>query len=136
MDYCNVIYRGLPLKSYSEVSDSAEVMWDPKMSILTSLFHKLHWIPICFQVQFKMLVFNCKESEYLRDCLFPVTSTIPSSYEGGVCCRSHLLRSYICGTQVSCLFYCRPCHMKHNSLQDDVTPVPILTPSGSCEIIV
>lgn len=77
MDYCNVIYMELPLKSIQKYQIAQKFCMVLRCCTLMSLFHKLHWLPLYFQLQFKMLVFNYKESAYLRNCLFPVTGTHP-----------------------------------------------------------
>lgn len=74
----------VPLKSvrFHQVQNVAvwAVMSMCRRAHRAPLFHELHWLPICFQVQFKVLVGTFKAlrglgMDYVKDCLSPVVST-------------------------------------------------------------
>lgn len=59
LDYCNTSYTGLPLKifrSFNGAECSGQVICASKTSHVTLLLYELLWLPVCFQVEFKLLV--------------------------------------------------------------------------------
>lgn len=79
LDYCNVLYMGLPLKSIwrLQLAQSAvaqSISRTPRMAPVTPLLRKLHWLLVCFWVEFKELVITFKTVHglglgYFRDHL-------------------------------------------------------------------
>lgn len=78
LTYCNALYMGLYLKSIWKVqlvqSAVREVFGAPKIACIILLLNELHWLPVCFWRQFKVLVmtykaFNDKSPGYLMNCL-------------------------------------------------------------------
>ena len=85
LDYCNTLYMGLPLR----------LMWKLQMvqivvaRLLTGMrkhqhispaLAALHWLPVCFCIDFKVLMMTYKAlndlgPQYLAECLLPPRST-------------------------------------------------------------
>ncbi|XP_062825481.1 uncharacterized protein LOC134295910 [Anolis carolinensis] len=65
LDYCNTLYVGLPLKTAQKLQ---LVQWAAARLITgaayrehtTPLLSQLHWLPICYRAQFKVLVLTFK----------------------------------------------------------------------------
>lgn len=81
LDYHNVIYMRLILKTTQKLQLIQNVAMQAVMGMpfANILLCDLHWLPVYYQVQFKLLVATCKAlygvwSSYLRDCLFPTVS--------------------------------------------------------------
>lgn len=100
LDYCNVLYVGLPLKSIPKlllVQTAVVCIVLPKWRFVhvTPLLLELHWLPICVRVQFNVLVITFKglhglELGYLRYCLLGSSEQKDEVHD-----RSCLLRRYI-----------------------------------------
>lgn len=78
VDYCNALCMGIPFKSIWQF----QLMWNTAGPIAVCVSCELNWLPLCFWMQFKVLVFTFKVLHgtgpgYLRDHLFPITSTHP-----------------------------------------------------------
>ncbi|XP_070618653.1 uncharacterized protein, partial [Erythrolamprus reginae] len=86
-DYCNALYMGLPLKSVRKLqivqnAAARAIMGFSKYAHVTPTLRSLHWLPISFRSQFKVLVMTYKAlhgtgPEYLRDRLLPHESQRP-----------------------------------------------------------
>lgn len=84
IDYYNALYMGLLLKDNQQCQLVQNgVAWAillvPKRTYVTPLLHELLWLPVYFQLQYKVLVLTptWHRSDYLRDFPFPITSTRP-----------------------------------------------------------
>ncbi|XP_060100566.1 uncharacterized protein LOC132575897 [Heteronotia binoei] len=81
LDYCNALYMGLPLcrtqKLQSVQNAAARLLLGlPRWEHIRSGLRDLHWLPITFRVQYKVLVITFKAlyglgPAYLRDRLSP-----------------------------------------------------------------
>ncbi|XP_053169630.1 uncharacterized protein LOC128353010 [Hemicordylus capensis] len=95
LNYCNTLYVGLPLKNNQKLqlvqNAAARVLsraarWEH----ITPILKELHWLPVCFRVQFKVLVLTFKALNglgpgYLRDRLLPrVAAHLTRSSEGAL----------------------------------------------------
>ena len=79
---------GLPLKSIQKlqlVQNAAAwvSLGAPRLEHKTLLLRELHWVPVCFRVQFKVLVITFKALHgmgpgCLKDRLIPITLTHPT----------------------------------------------------------
>ena len=79
LDYCNVLPFGLPkyqLDRLQKVQDTAArvIFQMPKFHHITPALIDLHWLPVTFRVQFKLLLFVYKSLEnqsrlYIKDLL-------------------------------------------------------------------
>ncbi|XP_070618091.1 uncharacterized protein, partial [Erythrolamprus reginae] len=86
-DYCNALYMGLPLKSVRKLqivqnAAARAVMGLPRYAHVSPSLRSLHWLPISFRSQFKVLVMTFEAlhgigPEYLRDRLLPHESQRP-----------------------------------------------------------
>ena len=98
IDYCNALYMGLPLKSIQKLqlaqnAAARAVLGAPRRAHITPLLCELHWLPVCFWVQFKVLVITFKALHgmgpgYLKDRLVPIRSTCPTQ-----ACKEGMLRT-------------------------------------------
>lgn len=80
-DYCNTLYVGLPLKMAWKLqlvqNAAAYVIAGARwLNSVRPLLRLLHWLLLCFQTEFKVLVFTFKAlygsgPGYLRDYLRP-----------------------------------------------------------------
>lgn len=58
----------------------------PSMAHITSLFCERHWLPVCFRVQFKVLIITYKSLQdmspsYLRNHLIPIGQARPHPWQ-------------------------------------------------------
>lgn len=65
LNYCNTVYVGLPLKTirkFQLVQNVAlQVVNGARcMTHIAALLHEVHWLPVSFQVQFKVLMVTYK----------------------------------------------------------------------------
>lgn len=93
LDYCNALYVGLPLKSARKLQlaqrSSARLQTGASYRERTTpLLQQLNWLPVCFRIQFKVLVMTFKALDgsgpgYLADCvsLYEPAWTLRSSGE-------------------------------------------------------
>lgn len=96
VDYCNALYIGCPWRVFRNFSWwKTFLVWALRRVPRTS--HKLHWLSICFQIQFKIWPSEpfTAWAGYLRDCLFIIISAhaMKSGIIGTL--QFYLLRSYI-----------------------------------------
>ena len=85
LDHCNALYVGLPLRLMRKL----QVVQNAAARLLTGVrkhqhispvLAKLHWLPICFHIDFKVLMLTYKAlnglgPRYLVECLLPPRST-------------------------------------------------------------
>lgn len=85
-------YMGLPLKNiwkFHLVQNAVvwTVICTSKIAHGTSLLHRLHWLPLCFWVQFRVLILTFKAGiglGYLKDHLHRNTSTHPIKFSRSI----------------------------------------------------
>lgn len=102
IECCNTLHMELPLKSawkppLVQTSAAQAVMCTIKPVPVTPRLPKLYWLPVCFQVQFTMLMMPNKVlggmlPHHLKNLFFPVRSMHPI---GWACCESHRPRNVI-----------------------------------------
>lgn len=100
LDYCNVLYMRLTLNTTWKLQLDQNVVVQavidaPWFTHVTPLLRELHWLPVFFWMQFRMLVIvfkalNGTGADYLQDRLFLKTSTSPTrlDYIGQACSYS------------------------------------------------
>uniref|UniRef100_A0A803TWJ5 Reverse transcriptase domain-containing protein n=1 Tax=Anolis carolinensis TaxID=28377 RepID=A0A803TWJ5_ANOCA len=93
LDYCNALYMGLPLKTARKLqlvqqAEARLISGAAYRERTTPLLSQLHWMPICYRAQFKVLVLACKALNgsgptYLSERISPYepTRTLRSSGE-------------------------------------------------------
>ncbi|KAF7252606.1 putative RNA-directed DNA polymerase from transposon BS [Varanus komodoensis] len=87
LDFCNVLYMGLPLKMLQILqlvqNRAARLLTGTgRCSHITPVLHQLHWLPIEVRAQFKVLVMTYKALNglgpgYLKECLRPYMPSCP-----------------------------------------------------------
>lgn len=88
MDYCNMLYMGLSLTSIWKLQliknvAARIILGSPGMAHVTPPLHELHWLQVCFWVQFKVLIITFKAlhgrlAGYLQNHLCPIISAYPT----------------------------------------------------------
>jgi len=106
LDYCNGLLIGLPaslLNLLQRVQNSAArvVKQLPKSSHITSILRDLHWLPISFRVDYKVLLLTFKglnglAPSYISNLLVPYTPsrTLRSSYDNLLTVPRHRSTTY------------------------------------------
>lgn len=84
LDYCNSLYLGLPQSSIARLqmvqNAAARLLTRAKKTDhITPVLASLHWLPVYFRIQFKILLFvfkalNGQAPSYLSDHLIPFSS--------------------------------------------------------------
>ena len=79
LDYCNALYSGLPKKSTDRLqlvqNAAARVLMKTKLrDHITPVLASLHWLPVVFRIDFKIILLvykalNGLAPAYLDDCL-------------------------------------------------------------------
>ncbi|KAG5268003.1 hypothetical protein AALO_G00228360 [Alosa alosa] len=76
LDYCNALYAGLSQTSISRLqlvqNAAARFLTNtPRREHITPVLYTLHWLPVCYRIVFKILlfVFNALAPEYLSEML-------------------------------------------------------------------
>ena len=96
LDYCNSLLHALPKYQLSKLqrvmNASARLVYcAPKSCHITPLLRELHWLPVCYRIEYKIIllifkVLHCMEPDYLRHLI----SVLPPS-------RYNLRRNDDCG---------------------------------------
>ena len=65
IDYCNALYLGLPLKATQKLQQVQKVVARLELRVrkydcISPILTCLHWLPVCFHVNFKELVLTYK----------------------------------------------------------------------------
>ena len=65
IDYCNSILYGLPAKELAKLhrlqNSAARIIFNiPRMCHITPVLRELHWLPVQFRIQFKLIIITFK----------------------------------------------------------------------------
>lgn len=122
LDYCNALYMGLPLKNI------CRFIWYIVNGIgyaaYVIMVLVLHWLPMCFQVQFKSLVATFKAlhgfGTELTKRLFYLNNFYPSNLvqQIGYVASPVSQGMSSCRDQETCLLYCSSCPLEYRSFRD------------------
>ena len=75
LDYCNSLLYGLPqvqIEKLQRVQNAAArlIFKEPKFSHITPVLYQLHWLPIKYRIEFKILLFTFKVPLRRKNTLF------------------------------------------------------------------
>ncbi|XP_060135246.1 uncharacterized protein LOC132592706 [Zootoca vivipara] len=139
LDYCNALYVGLPLKVTRKLqliqnAPARLVTGSSRRDHITPVLKDLHWLPVRFRAQFKVLVLTFKAINslgpvYLKEHLHPHHSarTLRSSAEGLLAVPS-LREAKLQGTRQRAFLVVAPALW--NTLPSEVLVVDLLTTMG------